>query len=57
MFDEDMEEKKAGMIGAAIIGGIGLIGGVLGKIGFDKGMDLWKKHKEKKADEASTEAK
>lgn len=55
MFDEDMEEKKAGMIGSAILAGGGIILGILGTLGGQKGLKLWKEHEAKKEASASEE--
>lgn len=55
MFEEDAEEKKAGMIGAAIIAGVGALAGILGTIGVQKGKKIYDDHKaekEAKAQEA-----
>ena len=54
MFEENAEEKKAGMIGAAIIGGVGALAGVIGTIAFGKGKKLWDE-KHPKADAQANE--
>lgn len=53
MFEEDYEDKKAGILGTVILVGGGALAGFLGKLGFDKGKSAWEAHKAKKEAEAS----